>query len=92
MAPLLAAPLADYVFRPGMSTGGALAPIFGPIFGMGASRGVGLMISILGVLSIGASLLALSNRTIRRVELDLPDHTTEQMPSNTAGMVEQELE
>jgi DHA3 family macrolide efflux protein-like MFS transporter len=74
IAPLLAAPLADYVFKPGMAAGGALAVIFGPLYGVGASRGVGLLISILGILSIGVSILALANRTIRHVELDLPDH------------------
>jgi DHA3 family macrolide efflux protein-like MFS transporter len=76
IAPLLAAPLADYVFKPGMAAGGALAAVFGPIFGVGPNRGVGLLISILGILSIGVAILALSNRAIRHVEQDLPDHIT----------------
>jgi DHA3 family macrolide efflux protein-like MFS transporter len=92
VAPLLAAPLADYVFKPGLSAGGALAPFFGPIFGIGPSRGVGLLISILGLLSIGATVVALLNKTIRRVELDLPDHVVEPAGTNEVGLVDQQVE
>lgn len=74
VAPLLAAPLADYVFKPAMSAGGALAPLLGPLIGVGASRGVGLLISALGVLTVAVSGLALLNPAIRNVEHDLPDH------------------
>lgn len=75
VAPLLAAPLADYVFKPAMSPGGWLAPIFGPVFGVGANRGVGLLISLLGLLSVAAAIVAFFYRPIRRVELEIPDHT-----------------
>jgi MFS transporter, DHA3 family, macrolide efflux protein len=74
IAPLLAAPLADYIFRPSMAVGGALAPILGPIFGYGASRGVGVLISLVGLLTTAVAITALLTPTIRRVELDLPDH------------------
>jgi MFS transporter, DHA3 family, macrolide efflux protein len=74
VAPLLAAPLADYVFKPAMSVGGALAPIFGPVFGEGPNRGVGLLLSLLGVLSLAVPVIALFNPLIRNVETDLPDH------------------
>jgi MFS family permease len=74
VSPLLAAPLADYVFKPSMQAGGALAPILGPIFGVGASRGVGVMISLVGLLSMLVGVIALLIPLIRRVELDLPDH------------------
>ena len=40
VAPLLAAPLTDYIFKPAMAPGGALVRVLGPIFGVGASRGV----------------------------------------------------
>ncbi len=72
-APLLAAPLADLIFKPAMSEGGALAGMFGPIFGVGPSRGVALLISLVGVFTVIVSLVALSARRTRRVELDLPD-------------------
>jgi MFS family permease len=74
VAPLLAAPLVDYFFKPAMASGGALASILGPFIGVGASRGTGLLISILGVLTIGVTLLAFMNPVIRNVERDLPDH------------------
>jgi DHA3 family macrolide efflux protein-like MFS transporter len=74
IAPLLAAPLADYVFKPSMAAGGVLAPVLGPIFGYGASRGVGVLISLMGLLGLVVSVVALLTPLIRRVELDLPDH------------------
>jgi MFS family permease len=74
VAPLLAAPLADYIFKPGMSAGGAFATLLGPVIGVGPNRGVGLLISVLGILSTGVVVVALASKTIRRVELDLPDH------------------
>jgi DHA3 family macrolide efflux protein-like MFS transporter len=74
IAPLLAAPLADYLFKPAMAAGGVLAPTLGPLFGFGAGRGVGVLMSLAGVFSIGVSLVALLTPLIRRVELDLPDH------------------
>ncbi len=74
VAPLLAAPLADYTFKPSMAIGGAWASVLGPIFGFGASRGVGVLISLVGLLSAGVSVVALLTPLVRRVELDLPDH------------------
>jgi MFS transporter, DHA3 family, macrolide efflux protein len=74
IAPLLAAPLADYIFKPGMAAGGALAPLLGPIFGVGASRGMGVLICVVGLLMAIVSVIAFFIPLIRRVELDLPDH------------------
>jgi DHA3 family macrolide efflux protein-like MFS transporter len=74
VAPLLAAPLADFVFKPGMAPGGALAPILGPIFGVGASRGESVIISLVGLLIFVSTLIALKISRLTRVELDLPDH------------------
>jgi MFS family permease len=76
-APLLAAPLADHVFKPAMAPGRPLASILSPMVGGGANRGVGLMISLIGVLSAAVALIAFSIRTIRNVELDLPDHAAQ---------------
>ena len=74
IAPLLAGPLADRVFKPAMSAGGFLAPIFGPMIGVGANRGIGLLISLLGLLSIFVAVAAFITPSIRHVEIDLPDH------------------
>jgi MFS family permease len=81
LSPLLAAPLADYVFKPGMSAGGWLVPLMGPIFGIGANRGVGLLISLLGVLSIAVTLFFFASARIRNLERDLPDHATTPTPA-----------
>jgi MFS family permease len=73
IAPLLAAPLADYIFKPSMAAGGALTPILGPVFGVGASRGVGVLLSLVGLLIAGVAIIAIATPLVRRVELDLPD-------------------
>jgi len=80
VAPLLAAPLADYFFKPAMATGGMLAPILGPIVGVGAGRGTGVLISLLGLLSAAVAIIAFFTPAIRRVELDLPDHVPDSIP------------
>lgn len=74
LSPLLAAPLADYIFKPAMSAGGLLAPWLGPLFGVGPGRGIGVLITLAGLLTAGVSLAALLTPLIRRVEIDLPDH------------------
>lgn len=73
VAPLLAAPLADYVFKPGMAEGGALASVLGPIVGVGANRGIAVLISALGLVMTIVCALSFFNRYIRNVEIDLPD-------------------
>lgn len=85
IAPLLAAPLADHVFKPGMTEGGALASLLGPIFGVGANHGIGVLMSMMGVLNIGVVVLALLNHHIRNVEIDLPDHVAVAVPEAGSG-------
>lgn len=75
---LLAGLLADHVFNPLMREGGAWAPLFGPVWGVGEGRGVALMISLCGVLSLLMVLVAWGTASIRRADLDLPD---ENMPN-----------
>ncbi len=77
VAPLLAAPLADKVFKPSMAEGGALAGLLGPIFGVGASRGVGVLISLVGLLTVVVSVIAYFTPRVRNVEIDLPDFKPE---------------
>lgn len=77
---LLAGPLADFVFEPAMSPGGALAPLFGPLVGTGPGAGMALM--FLGTAAAGV-LMSLSGylfRPIRHVEDDLPDHDAAPAP------------
>ena len=74
LAPLLAAPLADFVFKPAMAPGGLLIPWLGPIIGVGAGKGTGVMISLVGLIIVATTLIALSVPQLRRVEVDLPDY------------------
>jgi DHA3 family macrolide efflux protein-like MFS transporter len=74
IAPLFAVPLADYIFRPAMSAGGALAPIIGPLIGVGANRGVALLIGVLALVNLAVVGTSFGSRSLRNVELDLPDH------------------
>jgi hypothetical protein len=73
-APLLAGPLADFVFKPSMSEGGSLARVFGPIIGLGPNRGIALMFVLIGILTTLVSIFAFARPVLARVELDLPDH------------------
>jgi len=89
VAPLLAAPLADYVFKPGMAEGGALAAVLGPIVGVGANHGIGVLISTLGFLMTIVCVLAFFNRYIRNVEIDLPDHVAVAAPEASTDLSNQ---
>jgi hypothetical protein len=71
---LLAGPLADRVFEPGMRAGGALAGIFGPVVGTGPGAGMALMLVFGGIFAAMAALAAYAYRPLRTVEATLPDH------------------
>ncbi len=71
---LMAGPLADQLFEPAMQSGGAWAPLFGPLVGTGPGAGMGLLIAITGVLGITAGVVGLSIPAIRMVDSSLPDH------------------
>jgi MFS family permease len=86
VAPLLAAPLADSIFKPGMAQGGALASIFGPIVGVGENHGVGVLISVLAMIMTVVCVLAFLSNPIRNVELDLPDHVSTENADEGSGM------
>jgi hypothetical protein len=53
----LAGPLADHLFTPAMSPGGALAGWLGPVMGIGPGRGIALLF-ICGGLAKGAVVLS----------------------------------
>jgi hypothetical protein len=70
---LLAGVLADRLLEPAMTAGGALAPVFGPLVGVGPGAGMALM--FVGTATLGSltSLLAYLFPAIRNVESQLPD-------------------
>jgi hypothetical protein len=74
LAYVIAGPLADNLFNPLLVEGGVLAEsLIGRIFGIGAGRGIGLMISVIGLLSIIVALSGYLYPRIRLVEDELPD-------------------
>ncbi|HUX37056.1 MAG TPA: MFS transporter [Rectinemataceae bacterium] len=74
IAPLLAGPLADLVFKPGMSEGGGMSRILGPLLGVGPARGIGLMFILIGLSTALVSLLSFGWPLLMRLETELPDH------------------
>ncbi|MEM9121106.1 MAG: MFS transporter [Cyanobacteria bacterium P01_F01_bin.56] len=77
IAPLIAGPLADFVFEPAMQPQGWLAPIFGPILGTGKGAGIALLYTATAVLMLFVGLGGYGSRTLRSVEVILPDHAVE---------------
>lgn len=73
IAVILAGPLAEKVFQPGMMPGGSMTPIFGNMLGVGPGRGIGLMFVLSGFLYVIISSAILIHPRIRRVEIELPD-------------------
>jgi hypothetical protein len=66
-------PLADQVFEPLMASGGALAGNLGIWLGVGPGRGIGLLLTLSGILFGMSALTFHLNPRARRVEIELPD-------------------
>jgi hypothetical protein len=60
------------VFEPSMMPGGALAGSLGWLVGVGEGRGIALMFVMMGVLAMGATVLAYLYPPLRLVEDQLP--------------------
>ena len=65
--------LADRIFEPLMSPGGALAGSIGLLIGVGPGRGMGLLYMIMGVAIVLATAIAYQYPRLRQVEDELPD-------------------
>ncbi len=70
---LSAAPLVAFMFKPLMSINGMLAGSAGKVIGVGDGRGMALLFVLMGILNMGAVLLAYRTPELRRVERELPD-------------------
>ena len=74
LATLVAGPLADKVLEPAMLPGGSLAPLFGPIVGVGPGAGMSLIILFMGLIITAIGFSGYAVPTLRNVETLLPDH------------------
>jgi hypothetical protein len=73
LAYLLAGSLADRFFEPLMAAGGSLAPSVGAVIGVGAGRGIALMLVLAGAFTAAATAASYFYQRLRRVEEELPD-------------------
>jgi predicted MFS family arabinose efflux permease len=64
----LAGPLADHVFTPAMSPGGALAGWLGPIMGIGPGRGIALLFICGGLVKGAVVLSGARDRKLRNLD------------------------
>lgn len=78
---LVAGPLADHMFEPWMQENGALSGIFGTWLGVGDGRGIGLMMVVMGVITMAVVVIGLFYKPLRRVDIDLPDATPDPVPA-----------
>jgi MFS family permease len=73
---LIAGPITDRILEPAMSAHGVYAGTVGRVLGVGPGRGMGLLIVILGMVSLLATLASFATSRVRRLERDLPDAGT----------------
>ncbi len=73
-AMLLAGPLADQVFEPGMQAGGTLTHVFGGIVGTGPGAGMAVLFVLAGVGTALVGVVGYFIPVIRNAERILPDH------------------
>ena len=73
LAYLTAGPLSDQVFKPLLRESGALASSLGQFFGVGPSRGMGLLIFMMGEIIVVLTLAAATDPRVRNLEDELPD-------------------
>ena len=64
----------DTFLEPALLSGGSLANSFGKIAGTGPGAGMGLTILIGGILAIITGVAGYAIRSIREIEILLPDH------------------
>ena len=72
---LVAGPLAQHVFEPMMTEGGALAGSVGAVIGVGEGRGMALMYIIAGLMLIALVTVSAMARKIRLMEDLIPDYS-----------------
>jgi MFS transporter, DHA3 family, macrolide efflux protein len=76
---LVAGPLADHLFTPALQQNGALAGSLGQIIGIGAGRGIGLLLMIIGLFPIIAGIKGYLTPSLRSLDEKAPPVVQEQI-------------
>lgn len=79
-AMILGGRLADAVFEPAMTSGGAFAQFFQPLVGSGLGSGMALLFVFSGFVGVAAALIGYLIPVIRDVETLLPDYDAPPAP------------
>jgi len=82
---ILAGPLADLFFEPGMMPQGAISSLFSWIVGYGPGAGMSLMLVLGGILGTLTGLAGYAFRVVRNAEDILPDHDAGIASTNEDG-------
>jgi hypothetical protein len=85
LAYLISGPLADSLFGPLMSEGGALSGTVGSLIGVGQERGIGLMFLLSGVLMLLVTAAAYAYPRLRLIEDELSDVVPETRMAEAAA-------
>jgi MFS family permease len=89
VACLAAGPLVDKVFNP-LLAGGGLPQQLATAAGLGPGRGAGLLIALVGIVSMTCAVVGVLNGRFRRLDQELPDAVPDHLPGNeneTEGLV-----
>ncbi|MWC27752.1 non-ribosomal peptide synthetase/MFS transporter [Paenibacillus sp. MMS18-CY102] len=70
---IVAGPLADDLFEPLMMQDGAWSNLLGPIFGVGEGRGIGVLVTLIGIVLFVWGIIGMKYRPLRDMETILPD-------------------
>jgi MFS family permease len=81
---LIAAPLVEKVFDPLLS--GPLARTAGRLIGVGPGRGIGLLLIVLGILTMAATVGGYLYTPLRRIDTELPDAVDDAAISNDTNV------
>ncbi|WP_394836378.1 MFS transporter [Pendulispora rubella] len=81
----LSGALADRVFEPLFARGGSIVALLGPWIGTGAGRGIGALLSFLGLTAMVLSAGALLDSRVRYLDREIPDALRDSAPSGPAS-------
>lgn len=73
LAYITVGPLADNIFEPHFTSNGVLAKVFGGLVGVGTGRGIGLLLVIMGIITLFSTIFSFMYPKIKTIEAEIPD-------------------